>query len=567
MGDSMNVLKKIGKIILKYLPSILTFFCFALVLIVAIALNSSFETHMESTLDYYEDGWVVIVDGQEQEVAFPFGLDFEVRDCELKNTLGTVSDADCLIFEYQYQDVKMYVDGELVYDFELPKVGNWHTILGTNVLSIPLKSEYSGKTVVLKLHALKDTKAITINHVFVAPPGDFLYSIYHRNIPQLVIAVVILVLGFFYLLIFVVLRIRKIRVESIPIEFFLSFFMFAFFMSLWIICDLHLLFITTGNIVISDILSYFSFMSIPIGFVFVVYHLIQKPKKLYTALEIVYTSNIVIQTLLFFTGLVDLAYMLIISQGLMFSGLLITVVSVIIVCVREPNRKTIVLSISFSIFGVLAGICLVGYVFIPGFNYNLYFLTGMVILIITFCYLSLVELLVLINKNHAMKQEIKYAYIDALTGIGNRRAFEEYINEEKHKDHSDFGIVNFDVNFLKQSNDTSGHQAGDELLICTAQLLSEIFQDNVYRVGGDEFCALVHCDKDDVRLKLTSLKYKVQSWKGTYNNSLSIAVGYALKVDYPNLSLEELNIKADEEMYKIKKIMHEQKEEKLLFND
>ena len=129
------------------------------------------------------------------------------------------------------------------------------------------------------------------------------------------------------------------------------------------------------------------------------------------------------------------------------------------------------------------------------------------------------------------------------------------------------GIINFDVNFLKQSNDSLGHQAGDELLVAAAKLLQEVFHENVYRVGGDEFAALVHLEKEDVRIKLVTLKYKVQSWRGNYNSYLSIAVGYALKKDYPNITLEELNIKADEEMYKMKKLMHDNHEERLLFNE
>lgn len=564
----MKNVSKTGKIIFKYLPTILTFLCFAIVLTIAVILNQSYDTHMESTLDYYQEGWVVVVDGVESKVSFPFSLDYDIKECEMKNTLDVVTDTDCLIFEYQYQDVSMYVDGELVFDFDAPKAGQLHTVLGTNILSIPLKSEYSGKTITLKMHTLKATKSITINHIFVAPPGDYLYSIYHRNITQLVIAVVLLVLGFFYLLIYVALKIRKIKVEAIPVEFFLSFFMFSFFISLWVLCDLHLLFITTGNIVISDILAYFSFMSIPVGFVFVVYHLIRRFRKIFTVFELAYTTNVVIQTLLFATGIVDLAYMLTISQGMMFIGLLITITLVILAAIKHPARNTIILSVSFGVFGVLAAYCLIGYIFIPGFNYNFYFLIGMIVLTIGFVYLSIVEFLVLINKNHYMKQEIKYAYIDALTGIGNRRAYEDFINNEKHSASNEtFGIINFDVNFLKQSNDSLGHQAGDELLVAAAKLLQEVFHENVYRVGGDEFAALVHLEKEDIRIKLVTLKYKVQSWRGNYNSYLSIAVGYALKKDYPNLSLEELNIKADEEMYKMKKLMHDNHEERLLFNE
>ena len=68
-------------------------------------------------------------------------------------------------------------------------------------------------------------------------------------------------------------------------------------------------------------------------------------------------------------------------------------------------------------------------------------------------------------------------------------------------------------------------------------------------------------------MNLVSLKYKVQNWSGEYNSSLSLAVGFAVMADYPGLSVEQLSIKADEQMYKMKRIMHEESKEKLLFNE
>nr|MCR5232071.1 GGDEF domain-containing protein [Acholeplasmatales bacterium] len=338
--------------------------------------------------------------------------------------------------------------------------------------------------------------------------------------------------------------------------------------ALWIICDRHILYITTGNIVISDILAYFSFMSIPIGFVYVVYHLIRRYQKVFIVLEILFTTNIVMQTFLFATGIVDIASMLIVSHILMIGGILIVVVLVAIAAIKHKTRHNVIMGIAFSLFSILMGICLVGYIAIPGFNYNSFFLVGILELILAFCYLSIAEFIKVITKNHYMQQTIKYAYIDVLTGIGNRRAYEDYLSEEKRKiDNNDIAIIGCDVNFLKKSNDTLGHQAGDELLVATAKLLKDVFGENVFRVGGDEFSIIVNSSKDDIKLNLVALKYKVQNWSGNYNKALSLAIGFAVMADYPGLSVEQLSIKADEQMYKMKKIMHENESMGLLFNE
>ena len=105
------------------------------------------------------------------------------------------------------------------------------------------------------------------------------------------------------------------------------------------------------------------------------------------------------------------------------------------------------------------------------------------------------------------------------------------------------------------------------LLVATAKLLKDVFGENVFRVGGDEFSIIVNSSKDDIKLNLVALKYKVQNWSGNYNKALSLAIGFAVMADYPGLSVEQLSIKADEQMYKMKKIMHENESMGLLFNE
>ena len=53
----------------------------------------------------------------------------------------------------------------------------------------------------------------------------------------------------------------------------------------------------------------------------------------------------------------------------------------------------------------------------------------------------------------------------------------------------------FDINGLKEVNDTLGHEAGDKMITACAQVISRVFGDEaIYRVGGDEFAAII-CGK------------------------------------------------------------------------
>jgi diguanylate cyclase (GGDEF)-like protein len=99
----------------------------------------------------------------------------------------------------------------------------------------------------------------------------------------------------------------------------------------------------------------------------------------------------------------------------------------------------------------------------------------------------------------------EHARKDALTGLLNRKGFEEYINEkavEPMKRHGKgFTVMYLDLDDFKLINDTFGHVAGDELLRRVAERLSNSVrpEDCVARLGGDEF-GIIGCEITDPRL-------------------------------------------------------------------
>jgi len=85
---------------------------------------------------------------------------------------------------------------------------------------------------------------------------------------------------------------------------------------------------------------------------------------------------------------------------------------------------------------------------------------------------------------------------DPLTGVKSKLAYaeqEDLINDRIHAgDMESFAVVVCDVNGLKQINDTLGHKAGDAYIRKASSMICELYQHSpVYRVGGDEFTALL----------------------------------------------------------------------------
>ena len=102
--------------------------------------------------------------------------------------------------------------------------------------------------------------------------------------------------------------------------------------------------------------------------------------------------------------------------------------------------------------------------------------------------------------DEAREQELarleRAALTDSLTGIRNHRAFEEDLGRElarSAREGSSVALVMVDLDGLKRVNDARGHKAGDQLIKCVAAALRENARsaDGVYRIGGDEFAAVL----------------------------------------------------------------------------
>ena len=154
-------------------------------------------------------------------------------------------------------------------------------------------------------------------------------------------------------------------------------------------------------------------------------------------------------------------------------------------------------------------------------------------------------------------QQQKQLQTDDLTGLLNRYSYSRALNEYADAGAlpEDFAVYTVDINDLKQTNDTWGHEAGDELIRGAAECIGKAFGSDagIYRTGGDEFVILSRAtEAGHMQEDLDRLQRETEAWTGSAGQKLSLAAGGALAGDHPGLNAEELVRISDLAMYERK---------------
>ena len=158
--------------------------------------------------------------------------------------------------------------------------------------------------------------------------------------------------------------------------------------------------------------------------------------------------------------------------------------------------------------------------------------------------------------------------LDALTQLNNRGKFDTYLSQKIHdlKKTEVLYLVVIDIDKFKNINDSFGHVEGDQALISLASILSKACETNrdfSSRYGGDEFTLVCTRTKD---LTVLPLMDEIQKLLADFNEhskkaySLSISYGISSYTEGDNKSEEALKHQADNLMYEMKAIHHQNME-------
>ncbi len=154
--------------------------------------------------------------------------------------------------------------------------------------------------------------------------------------------------------------------------------------------------------------------------------------------------------------------------------------------------------------------------------------------------------------------------LDGLTGIANRRRFDEYIDLEWSRGRRYFrplSLIMADIDFFKAYNDTYGHQAGDQCLKAVAEAIQNVLrrsEDLLCRYGGEEFAVILpETHKGGAVQMADAIRSEVENMRIVHSGSIisryvTISLGVATVLPTRNLSPKDLLAAADAALYKAK---------------
>lgn len=151
------------------------------------------------------------------------------------------------------------------------------------------------------------------------------------------------------------------------------------------------------------------------------------------------------------------------------------------------------------------------------------------------------------------------SYKDGLTSLYNRNRYIQVLTSYEPMQNKSVGVMYLDLNGLKTVNDQQGHEAGDILICNTAKIIDDIYPNEAYRIGGDEFVIIsFNTEQKEFEQKVIMLQEKMKE------KSISVSIGALWKEKCD--AIEALLKNADECMYEEKKRYYQMKKDTVRHN-
>ncbi|MCR4831220.1 MAG: diguanylate cyclase [Pseudobutyrivibrio sp.] len=506
----------------------------------------------------FDEGW------KDDDVELSFPYDF-TDEFTMVNELPQVYGDQFLIIKCFYETATVCIDDVEIYRTRDNSLFGISSNVGKKEIHIPMKTEYSGKKVSVKLKLQDSLYGAEVYDILISTRSGYGIYIIKSEWISIVFAVVLLFSGMMEAFVgmhFIVKRsliLRKLSFEALVFSG-----VFSILSSIWLICQTRILYVIFGNGTGFAILEIIVFLLMPLAFFELVRSVNFRVSVRDNIIDGILAITIMLLFILSMLGALHWGEIVIIGHA-------IDLIVVFFVAYysytsikeekRQSERKLI--AIGNMIFLLVCLVALAMYINNVDSNYNVLVVLGLIIYTITQVSLIYRRIGLKVEEEAELVQAKEFAYTDELTKLTNRRYFYEELKAlEDREVQNDTTIVYYDVNRLKYYNDEIGHDAGDELLVAMADCLRKAFSDCstsvISRIGGDEFIVMLIDSESDINRRIEKFKALSSQWTGEYIKGFTASYGVAARREYKDASLEDLCKLADNKMYEDKKRYYEE---------
>ena len=483
-----------------------------------------------------------------------FGKELDVNELHLSRMFVFPQDyrQDTLSFTVSFCAVQVYQDGFLVYSYADKEMLEAGFFTGKYNVNISL-NVYPGEASMVEVY-FYSTTPITVNPFYFGDSMDLMHDEMRASLPTIIFVTGSFVLFFAMIMILVLGRKRYTATQS-----FIYFLWLIAAITSWMLSNLRVLGHLGVNMGVAGLSAYEFFMLIPIFFSLFLYHSFTRLRVMDLVAFVLSSVNFVVLNVMHLTQTLLFHQTAIVCEGLVALCFIIAVVQSIFEYIKVRSRFSIILLLELLI---LAGGAF-GQIALHRRTSNSYFSQVLIIPLTVFLFLHMGyiinEFFSLMAEGRRAGDYLSMAKTDPLTGLGNRRALDQYIAQISNTTAPFFriGCIVCDLNDLKLTNDLHGHLVGDQLIKDFAKCLEICFENRgvPFRTGGDEFYILFSDVEVDMSAMMRRLMIGIEGSNTSTDYKLSCSSGcYADYVPSHNEAAVWDIIKfADAEMYKQKK--------------
>lgn len=514
----------------------------------------------------FEEGWQM-ADGSEADMDHLHKMPSvqPYQEQSVTNTLPSgLGEGKSLCFRTKNIIYRVYVDGELRYEPNMPESRVYNRSLGTRWSYVPLYAADAGASVEIRFQTVYGSARACIDHLTLGSAAGEIMGTFTGKTVAFATCLLLLFAGLLLIIADISANLQKDKNHEL-----LYLGLFAISIALWCLAETNLLQFYTDDSRLLQTLSCCSLMMIPIPMVLYLDAAFGFRKRwVKQGICMLAVVEFFLCIVLHFAGILDFHETLTLTHVLLAISAVLLLYTIVknAFTVRESNVRNIykairtvgLVSICFA-----TGIDIVRYYRAHNSDSAMFVRIGLLLFILCYGSASLERMVNAVKLGMQAEFVSQLAYRDGLTGVGNRTAFQEWLEEleGKKKEYPGIAIMMFDVNDLKYVNDHLGHQRGDDLIVGSADIIKsalETVEGSCYRIGGDEFAGILVGEKVEERCEKVMAIFRdaMESYNAVPGQQIriSIAGGYAVyDHEQEDEMLMDVYQQADVRMYENKK--------------